>query len=531
MFLSKKSVSDSKLTTEKADPPQRKTPATAASEFTDSSAPVNDRLDRRLVMVGIAVTLGTVPPSVTMTIVNVATHTLGEEFNASISTIQWALTAYLLALAGVIPVTGWASERFGAKRVWVGALLIFMAGSALCAVAWSVGSLIAFRVLQGIGGGMITPVGQTIIAQVAGPHRIGRTMSLTSLPIWVGSVAGPMVGGLIISDLGWRWIFLINLPLAVVAILAARRILPDTRPRPGQKLDLRGLLLLSSGVTIFVYGMSELGGRGGTGRNASALAVLGTAVILVVLYLVHARARGRLALIDISLFRERGFAAVIATNLVVAIALYGVLVVLPLYWQIVRGTSPFTAGLLITPQALGVAITLPLAGRLTDRFGAGVVVPVGMSLVLLGIGLCTQITAHTSYAYFVGAVLVFGIGQGATAMPLTAAAYARMSRDAIPRATSALYIIKWLGASLGTAALAITLDRAIDAGIPNFSEVALDPLPPATRLDIAPVLADAFATTFWVAFALTAISFIPAMMLPRTGPRAQNREQVAGRRR
>jgi EmrB/QacA subfamily drug resistance transporter len=491
------------------------------SEFSDptTTTSVREGLDRRLVMVGLVISLGTVTASVTATIVNIATRTLGEEFNASISTIQWVLTGYLLAFAGVIPVTGWASERFGVKRVWIGALLIFMAGSALCAAAWSVGSLIAFRVLQGIGAGMVPPVGQTIIAQVAGPQRIGRAMSLTALPLWLGAVAGPMVGGLILVELGWRWIFFINVPLGAVAILAARRVLPDTLPRPGRKLDLRGLLLLSSGVAIFVYGMSELGGRGGIGGNALAVAEVGTAVVLVVLYLVHARARGPLALIDISLFRERGFAAVIATNLVVATTLYGVLVVLPLYWQIVRGMSPFAAGILITPQALGVALALPLTGRLTDRFGAVVVVPVGIILVLLGIAFFTQLTPDTSYAYYLGALFVFGIGQGATAMPLTAAAYTRLAHDAIPRATSALYIIKWLGASLGTAALAIILDRAIDAEIPSFSGVALDPLPSATRIYIAPLLADAFATTFWVALALTATAFVPAMLLPRTGRR------------
>jgi EmrB/QacA subfamily drug resistance transporter len=497
-------------------------PTVSDGEFTNVDIPVKDRLDRRLVTVGLVLALGTIMPALDTTIVNVATRTLGQVFDASLSTIQWVLTGYLLAFAGVIPITGWATERFGAKRVWIGALLLFMTGAALSATAWSVGSLVAFRIIQGLGAGMIPPVGQTILAQTAGPSRMGRAMSLISLPLLFGTVAGPVMGGLVLSGLGWRWIFLISLPLGVVAVLVAQRMLPRTRPQPGQRLDLRGLFLLSSGVAIFVYGLTGLGRPGGVG-SVSVLAELSLAVALVVLYLVHARARGRFALIDISLLRERVFAAALGTNLVVGIGLFGVLVLLPLYWQIVRGLNPLTAGLLIAPEALGVALSLPLAGRLTDKFGAAVVVPIGIILALLGVGFCTQMTDHTSYVYYVPAVVVFGIGQGAITLPLTAAAYTRLSRDAIPRASSALYIIKYLGATFGTATVAITLDRAINAGLPNLSGSALEALPPATRIHFAPALADAFATTFWVAFALMAVALVPALLLPRTGRRGDSR--------
>jgi EmrB/QacA subfamily drug resistance transporter len=512
----------------RTDAPQRLAEPTAPDdEFTGVDIPVKDRLDRRLVMVGLVIALGSIMPALDTTIVNVATRTLGQVFDTSLSTIQWVLTGYLLAFAGVIPITGWATERFGAKRVWIGALLLFMTGATLSATAWSVGSLVAFRIIQGFGAGMIPPVGQTILAQAAGPGRMGRAISLISLPLLLGTVAGPVVGGLVLSGLGWRWIFCVSLPLGVVAVLAAQRTLPKTWPRPGQRLDLRGLFLLSSGVGIFVYGMTGLGRHGGS-VSVSVVAEVSLAVALIVLYLVHARGRGRLALIDISLLRERGFAAAVGTNLVVAIGLYGVLLLLPLYWQIVRGLNPLAAGLLIAPQALGVALSLPLTGRLTDKFGAAVVVPFGISLALLGIYFCTQVTDHTSYVYYIPAVVVFGIGQGATTLPLTAAAYTRLSRDAIPRATSALFLIKYLGATLGTAALAITLDRAINAAVPKLSGSALDPLPPATRIHIAPALADAFATTFWMTFVLTALALVPAMLLPRTGRRAYSR-RAAGR--
>src|SRR6266700_3155007 len=220
-------------------------------------------LSREVLVLGAVVVLGMIMTVLDLTIVNVAVPTLGSDFNASISTIQWVMTGYMLAFASVIPLTGWASERFGAKRVWIGSLLLFMLGSGLAATAWSIGSLIGFRVLQGLGAGMILPVGQTILAQAAGPQRMGRVMSVIGVPMLLAPVLGPVIGGAIISAANWRWIFFINLPIGVLAVLAAWKLLPEARPQLGQRLDLRGLALLSPGIAVFLYGMSEAGNAGG----------------------------------------------------------------------------------------------------------------------------------------------------------------------------------------------------------------------------------------------------------------------------
>jgi EmrB/QacA subfamily drug resistance transporter len=209
-------------------------------------------LGREVLVLAAVVTLGTIMTVLDLTIVNVAIPTLGSDFKTSIPAIQWVLTGYMLAFATVIPLTGWAAERFGAKRVWLGALLVFMAGSVLAGAAWSIGSLIAFRVLQGLGAGMILPVGQTILAQAAGPQRMGRVMSVIGVPMLLAPVFGPVLGGAIIGAASWRWIFLINLPIGTVAVLAAWRLLPDNRPQLGQRLDLRGLILLCPGIGILV---------------------------------------------------------------------------------------------------------------------------------------------------------------------------------------------------------------------------------------------------------------------------------------
>ena len=318
------------------------------------------RLDREVFLLAVVVVLGTIMTVLDLTVVNVAIPTLGRDFAASISTIQWVLTGYMLGFASVIPLTGWASERFGAKRVWLTSLLVFLTGSVLAGTAWSIGSLIAFRVLQGLGAGMILPVGQTILAQAAGPQRMGRVMSLIGVPMLLAPVFGPVVGGAIVDQWSWRWIFFVNLPVGVAAVVAALRLLPEARPQLGRRLDLRGLAFLSPGVALFLYGVSEAGNQGGL--HTSTVAAGSAGLALVALFVAHARGRGRLALIDLSLFARRGFASAVAANFFLPMALFGSLILLPLYYQVARHEDPLHVGLLLVPQGVGAALVMPFAG-------------------------------------------------------------------------------------------------------------------------------------------------------------------------
>lgn len=479
------------------------------------TAPAVHEPDRRLMALGTVVVLGAIMPILDATIVNVATRTLGEDFRSPITTIQWVLTGYLLGFAAVIPATGWAAQRFGAKRVFIAALAVFTVSSALAGSATSIGELIGFRVLQGIGGGMIMPVGQVIIAQAAGPKRMGRVMSMLGMPMLLGSVTGPVIGGLIVDTISWRWIFFVNPPIGIITIALAARLLPGGTARPGARLDVRGLLLLGAGITGITYGMSEAGSGGGFG-GWQTVTLLIAGAILIALYAVHARTRGDRALIDVTLLRYRGFATSMATNLVVAIALFGALVLLPLYWQLVRGASPLATGLLLMPQAVGAAVALPLAGRITDRAGAAVVVRIGIGLGLAGLAAYTQAGAATPYAVLAAALFVIGLGLGATFVPLMAAAYQGLPHTAIPSVTGTLNTVQRLGGSIGTALLAVTLQDAVTRRVPGMRGGAVfGTLPPAVRTQLAPALGHAFGAAFWIAFALTAAALIPAFLLPR----------------
>ena len=201
----------------------------------------DEGLSREILVLAGVVILGTIMTVLDLTVVNVAIPTLARDLGASIPAIQWVMTGYMLAFATVIPLTGWAAERFGARRAWIFALLVFLAGSVLAGAAWSLGSLIAFRVLQGLGAGMILPIGQTILAQAAGPQRMGRVMSVIGVPMLLAPVFGPLLGGAIIGAASWRWIFLINLPVGLAAVVAAVRVLPagaGLGPGPGRGAGL-----------------------------------------------------------------------------------------------------------------------------------------------------------------------------------------------------------------------------------------------------------------------------------------------------
>ena len=498
--------------------PGTQNPAAILAQHGQAAAPT---FDRDIVLLAIVVILGTAMTVLDLTIVNVAIPTLGRELGTSIATIQWVLTGYMLAFASVIPLSGWAAARFGARQVWIASLATFMLGSVLAGLAWSASALIVFRVIQGLGAGMLMPVGQAALAQAAGPARLGRVMSLFGLPMLLIPTLGPVIGGAIVEHASWRWIFYINVPVSAAAVLAAVRFLPAVRPPAAPRLDLRGLVLLSPGIAAFLFGMSELG-NGGTAASPRVIAGAAAGAALVAMFIWHASRRGPAALVDVSLFRRRGFATASATTFMLGVALFGSLILLPLYYQVVRGQSPLQVGLLLVPQGVGAALAMPLAGWLTDRRGARAVVPAGVVVAALGTLAYAQVGAQTSYWLLAAALLVIGLGIGSTIMPCMAAALQGLSREQTPAATSALNVIQRVSGALGTALLAVFLQRAIAAQTPrqhgDLQRIAT--LPRGQHLHLAPALASAFGSTFWIAVGLIAAALIPALLLPSRLPAA-----------
>lgn len=471
-------------------------------------------LDRRLKELAAVVVLGMIMSILDTTIVVVAVDTLGRDFKTTLSSIQWVTTGYLLALSLVIPLTGWAIERYGAKRMWMVSLTLFLGGSVLCGLAWSATSLILFRVLQGFGGGMIMPIGMAILAAEAGPKRIGRVMSYVGLPALVAPVLGPVIGGLIVTHLSWRWIFYVNVPVGAVALLLAARLLHrDERKSDPGRLDLAGFALISPGLAALVYALAEAGNGGGI-SNTKVIVSFAVGLMLTLAFAVHA-ARARSPLLDVKLYKNRTFTVATLCSFAVGAVLFGAMFVLPLYYQVVRGQSPLTAGLLMAPQGLGAMIGMPISGRIVDKSGAGRVVPLGFVIVIVGTVAYTQVGVHTNEGFLAGALFVRGIGMGFTMMPAIAAAYATLSGEAIARATTMVNIVQRVGGSFGTALFAVVLQRRIAANLPGSKGHVLSAAAVRTAEPARHAIAGAFGHTFWWVVGSTVVGIVPAVFLPR----------------
>jgi EmrB/QacA subfamily drug resistance transporter len=467
------------------------------------------------VVAGVA-TLGLIMAVLDTTIVNVALDTLSRDLGASLSTVQWVSTAYLLSVAAVIPLSGWVTERFGSKRTWIASIALFAVGSALCAMATSAGELIAFRVFQGLGGGMLVPVGFTLIAQAAGPRQVGRALGLVGMPILLGPIFGPIIGGLIVDSATWQWIFVVNVPIAVVAIVVARRVLqPDAGRADAGALDWVGAALLCPGLAGVVFGLSEAESHGGIGSPIAFGPIL-AGVALVALFVWHSLRVAR-PLIELRLFRSAGFRAAATVTFLLGAALFGGLLVLPLYYQVDRGESALQAGLLLAPQGLGAALMLPIAGRLTDRLGGGPVVLAGCSVIALATLPLVFVSGHTSYALIGGVLFVRGMGLGASIQPATAAAYALLHASQVPGATAVLNTLRQIGGSIGTALLAVVLERESLAVLPHGGGAGglLAPLSAGAQGQVRGPLATAFDQSFMWAFGMALVAILPAIALVR----------------
>src|SRR3954464_7461887 len=491
-------------------------PSETATVTTDTRA--EKGLDRALLSVAIVVHHGAIMSILDTTVVNVAISHLSATFDTSLETIQWIVTGYTLALATVIPITGWAADRFGTKRLYMLSLGLFLCGSILSGLAWSAESLIAFRVLQGLGGGMLMPAGMTILTRAAGPQRVGRVMSIIGVPMLLGPIVGPILGGWLVDDVSWRWIFFINIPIGIAALALSLRVLPRDETSRHERFDTLGLGLLSPGLALFIYGLAKSSG-GGFGSSAVLVPGLIGAALLVA-FVLHAL-RTTDPLIDVRLFTNRTFAAASATLVLFAIAVFGSFLLLPLYFQTVRGETAMQAGLLLAPQGLGAMLVMPIAGQLTDRTGVGRIVLVGLTITMAAFLALTQIGADTSY-WVLGAVLfVMGMGLGSTMMPIMSGAMQTLRRAAVARASTTVNILQQVGASIGTAVMSVTLAGALADRLPQAAGgggTAGGPSPDAVRERIAPLMAEAYGHTFRVAVGLLAISFFAAALLPWRKP-------------
>ncbi len=442
------------------------------------------------VLVG-ALVLGALAPILDTTMLAIAVHALVVDLHTDVATIQWVSTAYLLALVVTIPLCGWLDARLGGRRLWLAALVVFAAGSVLCAVSWNPLSLILFRTLQGAGAGVLMTSMQTIAVRAVGEGSVAGVTAALGVPIALGPLLGPILGGALLQWADWRWMFIVNVPLCVVAAVAAIRVLPDDAAGPGAAappLDRLGLALLAPGIALAFYGLAELAGGG-----ASAFVlVVAVGVALIVAFGLRAVRIGERALVDVRLLRLRSVATSTAASVVAGGAIMGTMFLLPLYWQTVRGDDALTAALLLIPQAVGAFVPRFFVGGFIERYGPRAVATAAFALIAVATVPFAFVTAGTDQVLLAVVLFVRGLGLGAVLVPIMSSAYRGLRREEFAHASMLTRGSQQLGGAVGVAAAAVILQAGL-AGAPP---------------------AEALHPAFWAMAAVTAVGLVCVRLLP-----------------
>ena len=425
-----------------------------------------DKIDPAVLKSALILIVGALAVVFDTTIVSVALHTLAARLHTSLSVIQWVTTGYLLALGIAVPLSIWGLQRFGGKRLWMFALTVFLAGSVGASLAWDAGSLIGWRVVQGAGGGLMLPVLTTLIMQAAGGKALGRTVTVVALPALLGPILGPLIGGAILTHLSWRFMFWVNVPFCVVGLVLAARFMTADTPSFVQnegkpRLDVPGLILITPAVAALILGLSNAGRAAGF-AHADVIIPLAVGVTLLAAFTRYALRRPH-PLVNVRLLARRPVASASAVLFFSGFALYGAMLLLPLYYQEVRGVSALTAGLMLVPQGIGTLLSRGVAGRLTDRIGARPVAACGFAIVALSTIPFAFAGAHASAWLLALWLVIRGFGLGAVTIPVMAVAYLGLDRQQIAHSSVLTRTTQQLGGSFGTAVLAVILEDAVTA--------------------------------------------------------------------
>lgn len=473
-----------------------------------------------------------------ITIVSVAQRTFISHFGSTQAVVAWTITGYTLALGTVIPLAGWAADRVGTKRLFLGSILAFTSGSLLCAMAPNINALIVFRVLEGLGGGMLLPLKYTILTREAGPRRLGRLMAVLGVPTLLGPVGGPILGGWLIGAFDWQWIFLINVPIGVIVFVFAAIVFPKDRPSPTGSFDFVGMLLLSPGLATFLYGVSLIPGRG-TIADPRVWVPTIIGLGLIIGFVSHSLYRADHPLIDLRLFKNPMVALATSGMFLCEAAFFGAVLLFPSYLQQVLHQAPLQSGVHLIPKGLGAMLTVLIAGAITDKRGPRMIVSVGVMLVAIGMGTFAYgVWQQAQYRpILLAGLTIIGMGMGCTMVPLSTAAMRVLRPDQVARGSTLISVNLQVAASVGTALMAVILtsqfnrseniraanklailwEDAARRGVPiDPSAIPRQAAAPDFASTVLHDLSHAYTVVFMVAVVLVALTFIPAVLLPNT---------------
>jgi EmrB/QacA subfamily drug resistance transporter len=450
-------------------------------------------------IVGIVFVFGLFMDLLDMTITNVALPTLARDFSASTTTIEWVVTGYLLSLAVFIPVSGWAGDRFGTKRIFLFALAVFTVSSFLSGMAWNIQSLIAFRALQGVGGGMLTPVGMTMLFRAFPPAERAQAGALLTIPTVVAPASGPVLGGYLVEFQSWHWIFWINVPVGILGLVVAALFLREEKQEKPGRFDLPGFLLSASGLASLLYALAEAGSQG---FGAPRVLMFGVSGVALLLSFAAVELRAAEPMIDVRLLGNKLFRATNTVQLVGFGGLMGALFLLPLLLQAEMGLSPFQSGLTTFPQAIGVVLMAQVAGRLYGSVGPRRMMMAGAFGVMLAT-LCFLAVGLETSQWWIRLIMFFrGMSFALMFVALQTATYATIRPQDTGRASAIYNVGRQVAASFGVALLATVLSNRLSHHHAELGDAA-------TRH--AALLA--FHEAFFVAAVLAGIGVLLALLI------------------
>jgi EmrB/QacA subfamily drug resistance transporter len=386
-----------------------------------------------------------------VTIVNVALPTIGHDFHTSPTAVDGISIAFLVSLAVFIPASGWLGDRFGGRRVLLSAIVVFTTASALCGLASSIGELVAFRVLQGVGGGMLAPVGMAMLFRAFPPEERIRASSILVVPTAFAPALGPVLGGLLVTDLSWRWVFFVNVPIGIAALVFGLFFLQQRSEVKRTRFDLRGFLLSGLGLGAFMYGFSE-GPIDGWG-SIQVLATLAAGLVLLAV-MVRVELRTKDPIVALRLMSNRLFRASNAVMVLASIGFLGVLYAISLYYQDGRGLSALGSGLSTFPEAIGVMCGSQLATRLIyPRLGPRRHITGALAGVSLSIGLLSLLGAGTSLWWARLLMFTLGLAMSNVFVPVQAISFATISPAETGKGSTMFNAMRQLGGAIGVALL------------------------------------------------------------------------------
>ena len=485
---------------------------------------------RQILVVFSGLVLSMLLAALDSTIVATALPTIVSELGG-LEHLAWVVTAYLLAQTVVTPLYGKLGDLYGRKRVLQTAIVLFLAGSVLCGLSQTMTQLIAFRAIQGLGGGGLIVTTQAAVADIIPARDRGRYMGIFGAAFGVSSIAGPLLGGYFTTHLSWRWIFYINLPVGIIALSVIAATLPGVSRRAQHQIDYAGALLLATVLsTITLY--TDFGGATFPWSAPLMIGLLAVCIVALVL-LLFAERRAREPVLPLSLFRNRAFTTTIAVGAIVGFAMFGSVTYMPVFLQVVTGATPTSSGLLMVPMMGGMLTTSIVSGQIISRRGRYKVFPIaGTITTSAGLLLLSRMTEHTTRSQAALFMLVLGLGMGMTMQVLVLAVQNAVDHRDVGVATSGATLFRFIGGSIGTAVLgaifasrlASNLASTFPPGSParasGVNLQVLASLPPPARAAFVTAFAGSIQAIFSIAFWVASVGVIVSLLIPEKPLRA-----------